>query len=61
MKDENAFIVGIICIAVGLVAGALLGAGGEHRRMERNAVKAGAAEWVANKDGEPEFKWRVVP
>jgi hypothetical protein len=43
-----------LCIAVSGSFGKFLGAA----RVREEAVLKGHAEWVADKDGKPQFKWR---
>lgn len=61
MRDEGAFKVligiGAILIAAHLwVYGYVTGA----KSMQREAVAAGHAEWVVDKEGNVEFKWKEI-
>lgn len=65
MSDDNK--VHAACIPVSFVFGLLLGAiagctagvDARDKFVRNEAVKAGAAEWVAGEDGEAEFRWRT--
>jgi len=61
-KDGSGFFVIIVTVfLVGCIVGFLLGVNvgswGGIEDTRRAAIKAGAAEWVADTDGRPEFQW----
>jgi len=57
MKEDNSVIYVIVFLAFifGILFGNLLG----MAQIEKNAVKAGVAEWVAGEGGGAEFKFKT--
>ncbi len=51
-------IVGLICVVLSLAAFSD-GKRSGVKQTQREAVKHGAAEYVADKDGNVEFKWKT--
>ncbi len=45
---------------VSMALGFSLGFGILRDFIRADSVKAGAAEWTADEDGKPEFKWKVA-
>lgn len=60
MSEEQSvwlWLTSLTLLAIGL--GFMLGMGAYKTYIQCDAVKAGAATWVADEDGKPEFKWKV--
>ncbi len=49
-----------VLVALGMFAMFIVGGIWGYSVARRSAVRAGAAEWVADEDGKPEFLW-IVP
>jgi hypothetical protein len=59
MNDADSPILIVFGVVVIFGLGALLGGFSAAEAVQRAAVKAGAAEWVADDDGDAEFKWKI--
>ena len=57
MKNDLPVLLVLIGLAV-LCGGLLIGGIVKDRELRAEAINAGAAEWVANKNGSVEFRWR---
>ncbi len=57
MGENNSviYVMGILIFVFGILFGNLLG----MAQKEKDAVKAGAAEWVADKDGNAKFQFKT--
>lgn len=60
-EDDNIGIVIIVCCFLILfsVVTYIIGMKHSDRWIREEAVRNGAAEWVASEHGSPEFKWKV--
>lgn len=52
------FFFSIFIFIIGAFTGSMITQKSTLNRVCNEAVKAGVAEWVANKDGAPEFRWK---
>lgn len=60
-EDLIAICTGILGgIILGLSIGKIIGQSNGVSIMEKQAVHYGHAEWVNDKDGAPQFKWKVI-
>ena len=60
-EDLIAICIGILGgIILGLTIGRVVGHADGISVMEKKAVLHGYAEWVNDKDGAPQFKWKVI-
>jgi len=62
----NAWLLDVVMsfatgLLIGTVMAAALGARSERIDCEREAVKAGVAEYVADAEGRPKFTWKTKP
>ena len=53
-KVLTAFFVASFIFAIGCIVGSYC----QGKEIKTEAIKAGAAEWVADKDGNPLFRWK---
>ncbi len=61
MSEEQSVWLWLTALTVVSIAlGFSLGFGVQRDSIRADAVKAGAAEWAADEDGKPEFKWKVA-
>ena len=59
MKDATPVIIcGTILILFVCVISNLIGFSSGIDKVKQEAVQAGHAEWVADKEGKPQFKWK---
>ena len=60
-EDDNIGIVIIVCCFLILFSVVTYIIGMKHSDdwVRKEAVRNGAAEWVANEHGSPEFRWKV--
>lgn len=49
----------LICMFVGFLIGGAVGSCSTSADIKNQAVKAGAAEWVANDAGAAQFQWKA--
>jgi len=60
-EDLIAICTGILGgLILGLSIGRIVGQAEGISIMEKKAVLHGYAEWVNDKDGAPQFKWKVI-
>ena len=66
-KDESSFIYAFVissflCLVFGFIGGVIIGETEGERRavddLQRSAAIEGRAEYVADKDGNPVWKWK---
>lgn len=58
---KNVSVVGFVTFmlfVLGLVFGSMMGFNTGVGLKEKEAIRVGVAEWVADKDGRPRFKWK---
>ena len=60
MKDTAPFLIipCFILLTVAIGVSNLCGRMNGIDKMKEEAIRAGHAEWVADKDGKPQFKWK---
>lgn len=62
MRDNVSFVTGcgFALVMIGLLVGWPIGEFLAEKRMQRDAVKAGVAEYRADSEGNVEFRWKAV-
>ena len=61
MKDSDfpyALMFGLIVGSI--ILGGFIGGEAQRDVQQREAVAAGHAEWVADQNGKPQFKWKQI-
>jgi hypothetical protein len=59
MKDNPSIIISIVVsVAISGLASNRIGFVGGIDKVQQEAVLKGHAEWVADKEGKPQFKWK---
>ena len=59
MKDNSPIIIAMVfSVVISVLASNRIGFVGGIDKVEQEAVQAGHAEWVADTNGKPQFKWK---
>ena len=61
LESSDVMIIGVsmfILSALIFALGSLIGFGDGQKSMQKEAVKAGHAVWVADDEGKAQFKWK---
>ena len=59
MKDNSPVIISIVfSVIISVLASNRIGFVGGINKVEQEAVVKGHAEWVADTNGKPQFKWK---
>jgi hypothetical protein len=58
MKDNSPIIISIVLVVISGLASNRIGFVVGIDKVQQEAVVKGHAEWVADKEGKPQFKWK---
>lgn len=57
-NDLKVGLLAFMLFVLGLFLGSMMGLNAGIGMKEKEAIRVNAAEWVADKDGKPQFKWK---